>query len=150
DLAGEVEQIVINEEEPAEPVALDEPQLLGEPPLRLAAVRGAGGIALFEPRAAQLGERPGGGSALGAVEVGKAISQIPREIELTAPLREDQSIADNIWTVTKQRFDFLRRAQEELAVRVSHVVRGVERGAVAYRTPHIDQAGTLDGAIMTP
>src|SRR5439155_807128 len=84
-----------------EPEALDEPQLLGEPPLRLAAVRGAGGIALFEPRAAQLGERPGGGSALGAVEVGKAISQIPREIELTAPLREGQSIGDSIWTVTK-------------------------------------------------
>src|SRR2546422_8491700 len=67
DLAGEVEQIVIDEEEPAEPVALDEPQLLGEPPLRLAAVQGVDRIALFEPRAAQLGEGPGGGRALRSV-----------------------------------------------------------------------------------
>src|SRR3989454_8345641 len=37
DLAGEVEQIVIDEKESAEPAVLDEPQFLGEPPLRLAA-----------------------------------------------------------------------------------------------------------------
>src|SRR2546429_9879292 len=106
-------------------------------------MQGVDRIALFEPRAAQLGERPGGGSALGAVEVGKAISQIPREIELTAPLREDQSIGDSIWTVTKQRFDFLRRAQEELAVCVSHVVRAVERGAVSNRHQPLLQAVTV-------
>src|SRR6266699_3220660 len=60
DLARQVEQIVIDEEEPAEPVVLDETQLLGEPPFRLAAVLGAGRVALLEPRAAQLGERPRG------------------------------------------------------------------------------------------
>src|SRR2546421_5652792 len=64
-------------------------------------MQGVDRIALFEPRAAQLGERPGGGRALGSVEVGKAISKIPREIELTAPLRENQSIGDSIWTVTR-------------------------------------------------
>src|SRR2546422_1663347 len=47
-------------------------------------------------------------------EVGKAIPQIPREIELTAPLREDQSIGDSIWTVMKQRFDFFLRPPEEV------------------------------------
>src|SRR2546425_555524 len=148
DLAGEVEQIVIDEEEPAEPVALDEPQLLGEPPLRLAAMQGVDRIALFEPRAAQLGERAGGGSALGAVEVGKAISQIPREIELTAPLREDQSIGDSIWTVTKQRFDLFRRAQEELAVAMTHVVRAVERRAVPDSHQHVVQPMPLAPVVV--
>src|SRR5216684_1138758 len=45
DLAREVEQIVIDEKEPAEPVVLDQSQFLGEPPLRLVAVQGAGGVA---------------------------------------------------------------------------------------------------------
>ncbi len=148
DFAREVEQIVIDQKEPAEPVVLDEPQLLGEPPLRLAAVQGAGGVALFEPRAAQLSERPRSGSALGAVEVGKPISQIPREIEPTAPLRQGHTISDSIWTVTKQRFDLLRRAQEELAVRMPHVVRAVERRAVPDRHQHIVQAVTRAGVIM--
>src|SRR6266576_3040262 len=37
----------------------DQPQLFGEPPLRLDAVLGARGIALLEARSAQFGERPG-------------------------------------------------------------------------------------------
>src|SRR5207247_1902096 len=86
---------------------------LARPPLRLAAMQGVDRIALAAPRAAQLGERPGGGRELGSVEVGEPIPQIPREIEPTAPLREDQSISDSIWTVREQRFDLFRRAQEE-------------------------------------
>src|SRR2546430_12213558 len=36
-----------------------------------------------------------------------------------------------------QRFDLFRRAQEELAVRMTHVVRAVERRAVPDRHQHI-------------
>ncbi len=148
DLAREVEQIVIDEKEPAEPVVLDQSQFLGEPPLRLVAVQGAGGGALFEPRAAQLGQRLWGGRALGAVEVGKAISQIAREIEPTAALRQRQTVSDSIWTVKKQRLDFIPRTQEELAVRMTHVVRAVERGAVPDRHQHIVQPVPLSLVVM--
>jgi len=73
DLAGQVEQVVIDEEEAAEPVVLDQPQLLGESPLCFIAVHGAHRVALVEARATQLGERPRRRGAVGAVEIGKAI-----------------------------------------------------------------------------
>src|SRR5207244_7534703 len=76
------------------------------------------------------------------------ISQIPREIEPTAPLREDQSISDSIWTVREQRFDLFRRAQEELAVRMTHVVRAVERRAVPDRHQHIVQSMPLAPGVV--
>src|SRR5207244_7642161 len=63
DFPGQLEQVVIDEKEPREPVALDQPQLLAEPALRLVAVLGACRVTLFEPRAAQLGEGPWGGGA---------------------------------------------------------------------------------------
>jgi len=69
-------------------MVLDQPQLLGEPPLRGVAVGGIRRVALFQSRPAQLGERSRGGGALGAVEIGKPISQIPREIEPPAALRQ--------------------------------------------------------------
>src|SRR4029077_3042813 len=77
--------------------------------------------------------------ALGAVEVGKAISQIAREIEPPAAFRQRLTISDSIWTVMKQRLYFFPRTQEELAVRTPHVVRAVERGTVPDRHQHIVQ-----------
>src|SRR4029077_11808778 len=111
----------IDEKEPAEPVMLDQPQLFGEPPLRLAAVWRVEGVALLEPRAAQLGERLRGGRARGAAGGGEAISQIAREIEPPAAFRQRLTISDSIWTVMKQRLYFFPRTQEELAVRTAHV-----------------------------
>src|SRR5689334_21956405 len=109
---------------------------------------GAHRVALLEASAAQLGERLGGGGALDAVKVGKAIPQVTREIEAFAALREGQRIDDSIRTVTKQLMDIVRRTQEELTVGTADVVRAIERRPVTDRHQHVVQAVTGAGVIM--
>ena len=72
DLARELEQVEVQEEEAREPEPADHPQLLLEPPLGLGALAGAG-VAQLEPAAADLGQRPVGVGVLGA---GVAVAEL--------------------------------------------------------------------------
>jgi hypothetical protein len=139
DLAGQLEQVVIDEKEPAQPMPLDERQLGREPALGLVAVRGAGGVTLLEARPAQLGEGLRGRRAVGAVKVGKPVAEIPREIERPTALRQHQRGGDSFRTVTKQLRDLARRPQEKLAIGTPDLVRAVEGGVVADRDQHVVQ-----------
>ena len=138
-LAGQLEQVVIDEKEPAQPMPFDERQLGCKPALGLVAVRGAGGIALLEARPAQLGEGLRGRRAVGAVKVWKPVAEIPREIERPTALRQHQRGGDSFRTVTKQFRDLARRSQEKLAIGAPDLVRAVEGGAVADRDQHVVQ-----------
>ncbi len=79
--ARQLEQVVINQEEPAEAMVFDECQLFRQPPLGIGAVGGALRVALAQLGAAQLGERLRRRCAIGTAEIGEGVSQIARQIE---------------------------------------------------------------------
>ncbi len=147
-LARQVEQVVVNEKKARQAVVLHQPQLFGEPRLGVGPVYATRGVALVHPSPAQLRQRARRGRAIGAFEVGEAVTQVAREIEGPAALGEGLRSGDSIGTVSEQRSGFGRRAQVKFAVGAAHGVRRVERGAVADRDQHILQAVPIAAVVM--
>src|SRR5213082_1746993 len=104
-------------------MVFDECQLLLEAPQGVVTVRRAGGIQLFQLRPAQLSEGAWGGGEVRPSKVGEGVPEVARQVEGPASFRQHNGIGDSIGTVTEQLLDLLRRPQEELAVRMAHVVR---------------------------
>ena len=81
----------MKEEEAGELELADDPQLLLQPPLRLGVVRRAG-VAVLEPRTAELRERP---VAVRVLAAGIAIAEVAGEVE-AKPLREPRGLRDRL------------------------------------------------------
>src|SRR4029077_18398454 len=117
DFTGEIEEVVINEEEATELMVLDELQLVFETTHRLRVVEGARRVALPHSGLAQLGQRLGRGRATRAAEVREGVAQVARDVEGLTALGEGQRSSDSIRTVTEQRHVFVQWPQVKFAVR---------------------------------
>ena len=80
DVAGQLQQLAVEEEEAGEAEPADRPQLLPEAGLGLGAVGVADGVALVEAGGADLGELAGGGGVAGArVAVAELLGEVEAE-----------------------------------------------------------------------
>src|SRR4029077_9368067 len=148
DFTGEIEEVVINEEEATELMVLDELQLVFETTHRLRVVEGARRVALPHSGLAQLGQRLGCGRATRAAEVREGVAQVARDVEGLTALGEDQRSSDSIRTVTEQRHDFVQWPQVKFAVRISHPMRAIERRPMTDRDHDVVQPVQLAPVIM--
>src|SRR5437899_188190 len=139
DFAGEIEEVMIDEEEATELVVLDQLQLVFETTHRLRVVEGARRVALPHSGVAQLGQRLGRGGATRAAEVREGVAQVAREVEGLTALGDDQCSGDSIWTVTEQRHDFVQWPQVKFAIRISHPMRAIERRPMTDRDHDVVQ-----------
>ena len=139
DFAREVEEIVIDEKKAAELMVLDELQLFREPAQRWRMVERARRVALLHAGVAQLGQRLRSGRATRAAKVGKGVAEVARQVEGLAALGDSQCHGDSIRTVIEQRNDFVQWPQAKFAVRISHPMRAIERGAMPDGNHHILQ-----------
>ncbi len=80
-LAGEIEEVMVDEKEATEAMAVDQAQLFRQPVLRIGTVGRAQRIEFVELCAAQLREGAWRGQAVRAAEVGKGVAQVLGQVE---------------------------------------------------------------------
>ena len=137
-LLGQLEDLVVDEEEAGEVVQLDQAQLLGKLRLGLRALRGRA-IALAQPFAAdalELAERRG---ALGQRRRGQPIAEVAGEVEGAAPSNAHR-VGRRLGVVAREALGLLGgAAQPELGVGTPLRMGLVEGRAVADRDQHVLQ-----------
>ena len=133
DLPGEFEDVVIDEEEPGQVVAVDEREFGGEPFLGFAAVSAAGGIADLERPAADLVEYAHGGGEAAPLEVGEAVAEIGRKIERPAALGDHARVAERVGPRCEAPRHLPGRGEVKAGVGAAEFVRIVDRRPVPDR-----------------
>ncbi len=126
DLARQLEQVAVQEEEPGEAEVADHPQLLLQPALGLAPVGGAG-VALGEPAPAVLGQVAVGAGVLGARV---AVAELGGEVE-PQPLRQPQRLRHRLGMLGEAQRHPLRRGEGRARVAAPQRLGLVEAGTAA-------------------
>ena len=111
DLARELQQVAVQEEEARQAERADHAQLLLQAGVRLGAVRAAGRVALVDLRPAQLGQLAVGVRVLGA---GVAVAEVDRQVE-AQPVGERGRLRHRLGVVREAR-RHRRRRGEHVAV----------------------------------
>ena len=143
DFAREVQDVAVHEEEPGEIVPVDELYLLLEPPLGLGPVGVSARVAHLERGATHLCEHPDRGRAAASHEVGELVAEIAGEIELAAPLGDDERVEDRVGPGLETPRHLVRRREVETGVRTSELVRVFDRRPVADRHEHVLETVTV-------
>ena len=127
DVARELEQVAVQDEEAREAEAGDHPQLLLEPRVGRCPERAARRVALVHPRLADLGQRPVGGRI---VRARVAVAEVDREVE-AQPCRQRRRLGDRARVVLEARGHRGGARQHVRGVAAPQGLRGVERRVVA-------------------
>ena len=127
DLARQLQQVAVQDEEAGQPEPVDHAQLLLQPGVRGRAVRAAVRVALGDQRPAQLGQRADRGRVLRARV---AVAEIDREVE-AQPLGERGRLGHRPRVVLEARRHRLRGSQHVRGVAAAQRLRRIERRVVA-------------------
>ena len=137
-LAGQLQHVVMEQEEPGQPEPLDDPKLLLEPGLRLpargdfASARVAGDTRIvLQPRLAQLGQLA---HRLGVLRSRIAIAEVAAQVE-PQPLGQPRRLRHRLRVLREAAGHRRRRGQHVAEVAAPLGLRGIERGV----QPHRDQ-----------
>ncbi len=120
DVAGQLEQVVVEEEEAGEAEVADRRQLPGEAGVRLVPV-GAAGVAIDQPMAADLGQ-----GVVGVLLLGVAVAEFPGEVELE-PLGEPHGLRHRLGVLGEAGGHQLGRGQRRAAVAAAPRLRLLQR-----------------------
>src|SRR6185437_11171733 len=135
DLAGQLEHLPVEQEEPGEAELVDERELLLEPAAHASFVAVEVAVALRERAladAAELDDR-----RLGAVgEVRIAVAELLRQVELE-PLGQLGGTPDGIAVIGEPVEHLLRREEDGLVVPAPFLLAALERGAEADGDEHV-------------
>ncbi len=134
-LAGELQQVVVQEEEPRQAELADEPELLLQARRRVAPQAVPGRVAHVEPRRADLRERAVGGPVLRA---GVAVAEVLREVE-GQRRGQPRGLGHRVGVVLEARGHRLRRRQDVAVVAAAQRLGRVERRVLAQRDERVLQ-----------